>query len=61
MGVTVTVTDVANEQQTLLQRYAGLDGVLQLDEVYAAIDDYFDNDALTLEQVYELVDLYFES
>ena len=61
MRVTVTVTDVADEQQTLVQRYAGTDGVLQLEEVYAAIDDYFDNDALTLEQLYELVDLYFES
>ena len=59
--ITVTVTDEDEPTNPLLDRYAGLDGVLQLDEVYAAIDDYFDNDALTLEQVYELVDLYFES
>ena len=59
--VTINATDV--DESTPLQRYAGEDGVLQLEEVYAAIDDYFDNgaDALTLEQLYELIDLYFES
>ena len=66
MRVTVTVNDVTNEQQSLAQRYdspsngGNGDGVLDLEEVYAAVDDYFDNNALTLEQVYELVDLYFD-
>jgi hypothetical protein len=53
----VTVTD-----GTLLARYAGTDGVLELDDVFMAIDDYFDyDDRITLEEIYELVDLYFES
>ena len=46
----------------LITRYAGDDGVLQLDEVFIAIDDYFDyDDRITLEEVYQLVDLYFDS
>ena len=46
----------------LVERYAGDDGVLQLDEVFIAIDDYFDyEDRISLEEIYELVDLYFES
>ena len=33
-----------------------------MDEVFRAIDDYFDYvDRLTLAEVYEVVDLYFES
>ena len=62
--VAVTVTDVDEEiiGGTLLERYAGVDGELQLDEVFRAIDDYFDyDDRITLEEVYQLVDLYFES
>ena len=32
-----------------------------MDEVFKAIDDYFDfDDRLTLEEVFEIVDLYFE-
>ena len=46
---------------TLLQRYAGEDGILQLDEVFVGIDEYFDQTGpITLEEVYELIDLYFD-
>ncbi len=60
--VTITVTDV-DEESTLLERYdANGNDRIDLDEVFKAIDDYFDyDDRLTLEQINELVDLYFES
>ena len=47
----------------LVARYDANDsGTIDLDEVFTAIDDYFDyDDRITLEEVYELVDLYFES
>ena len=46
---------------TLLQRYAGEDGILQLDEVFVGIDEYFDQTGpITLEEVYDLIDLYFD-
>ena len=65
IDVTIMVTDVMDEQQSLVQRYDAIsnggdgDGELDLDEVYAAVDDYFVNGIPTLEQIYELVDLYF--
>ena len=48
---------------TLFGRYDANDNdKIDLDEVFKAIDDYFDYvDRLTLEEVYEIVDLYFES
>ena len=53
----------AEAEDTLLNRYDANDNdEIDLDEVFKAIDDYFDyDDRLTLEEVYELVDLYFES
>ena len=53
----------AEAVDTLLGRYDANDNnEIDLDEVFKAIDDYFDyDDRLTLEQVYEIVDLYFES
>jgi hypothetical protein len=33
-------------------------GVIDLEEVYKAIDDYFD-DLISLEEVYEIIALYF--
>ena len=53
----------AEAEDTLLNRYdANANGEIDLDEVFTAIDDYFDyDDRLTLEEVYEIVDLYFES
>ena len=63
--VTITVTDVddTTEPMTLLDRYDADDnGEIELDEVFQAIDDYFDyDDRLTLEQINEIVDLYFEA
>ena len=53
----------AEAGDTLLDRYDenGNDEI-DLDEVFKAIDDYFDyDDRLTLEEVFEIVDLYFES
>ena len=53
----------AEAEDTLLNRYDENDNdEIDLDEVFKAIDDYFDyDDRLTLEEVYEIVDLYFES
>ena len=53
----------AEAGDTLLDRYDANDNdEIDLDEVFKAIDDYFDfDDRLTLAEIYELVDLYFES
>ena len=53
----------AEAGDTLLDRYdANGNDEIDLDEVFKAIDDYFDyDDRLTLAEIYELVDLYFES
>ena len=65
--VMVTVTNVEEmgevDGETLLDRYdANENNEIDLDEVFTAIDDYFDyNDRLTLDEVFEIVDLYFES
>ena len=58
--VTIMVTDVEMSQE-LLDRYdTDGDGEIGMDEVFKAIDDYFDYvDRITLEEVYEVVDLYF--
>ena len=61
--VTITVTGVDDAMpMDLVDRYDANNNGLELDEVFTAIDDYFDyDDRITLEEVYELVDLYFES
>ena len=58
-----TMMVVAEAEDTLLSRYdENGNGEIDLDEVFTAIDDYFDyDDRLTLEEIYEIVDLYFES
>ena len=60
--VTITVTNV-DEERTLLERYdRDKDGKISKDELFTAIDDYFDyDDWLTLAEIYELFDLYFDS
>ena len=64
IDVTITVTDVDEGMpMDLLTRYDDNNNkVIDLEEVFRAIDDYFDyDDRLTLVEVYEVVDLYFES
>ena len=60
--VTITVTN-EDEKSTLLERYdKDKDGQINKDELFTAIDDYFDYaDRLTLAEIYELVDLYFDN
>ena len=60
--VTVTVTN-EDKESTLLERYdKDKDGQINKDELFTAIDDYFDYaDRLTLTEIYELVDLYFDN
>ena len=60
--VTITVTN-EDEKSTLLERYdKDKDGQINKDELFTAIDDYFDYaDRLTLTEIYELVDLYFDN
>ena len=57
-----TMVGAMAAEMTLLERYDANDNAeIDLDEVFKAIDDYFDYvDRLTLEEVYEIVDLYFE-
>ena len=71
--VVVTATDPSGESDTitvtitvtldLLDEYdLNNNGVIDLDEVLDAIDDYFDPDGtITKDQVLDLIDLYFES
>ena len=63
IDVTITVTDVDDmvTGETLLDRYDDNDNdQIDKDEVFRAIDDYFDYpDRLTKEEVFEIVDLYF--
>ena len=67
--VTITITDVVVEDTTpvtdgtLLERYAGDDGILQRGEVIDAIDDYLDagDGAPSRGDVIELIDLYLDS
>ena len=59
--VTVTDVDEATPMDLLTSYDANNNGEIDLDEVFTAIDDYFDyDDRLTLEEVFEIVDLYFE-
>ena len=61
VGGALTIAVAAGDP--LVARYdANGNGEIDLDEVFTAIDDYFDyDDRLTLEEVFEIVDLYFES
>ena len=62
-GVLAILPTAPTAGAPLLDRYdANGNGEIDLDEVFTAIDDYFDyDDRLTLEEVFEIVDLYFES
>ena len=65
LDVVVTVTDVVDEStgDTLLDRYAGDDGILQRGEVITAIDDYLDAGvgAPSRTDVITIIDLYLDS
>ena len=58
-----TMMVAAMAGDTLLERYdKDKDGQISKDELFTAIDDYFDyDDRLTLAEIYELFDLYFDS
>ena len=58
-----TMMVAAMAGDTLLERYdKDKDGQISKDELFTAIDDYFDYaDRLTLAEIYELIDLYFDS
>ena len=62
-GVLAILPTAPTAGDPLLDRYdANGNGEIDLDEVFTAIDDYFEHDdRLTLEEVFEIVDLYFES
>ncbi len=67
IDVTIMVTDVMDEQQSLVDRYDAIsnggngNGKIDLDEARAAVGDYFAQPPrLTEEQVREIVGLYFE-
>ena len=58
--VTITVTDVVNEEMTLLQRYdANGDGMIDKSEVVAAINDYLDGvEGVSKADVIAVINLY---
>ena len=62
--VSVTVTDVEETEDTLLEQHDANDnGKIDRDEVLDAIDDYFTppvGSVITREQVLDLIDLYFD-
>ena len=59
--ITVTVTDVAMPMELLTRYDDNNNNEIDLDEVFTAIDDYFDyDDRITLAEIYELIDLYFD-
>ena len=58
-----TTANMVTAGNPLVAKYdANNNGGIDLNEVFTAIDDYFDyDDRITLEEVYELVDLYFDN
>ena len=61
VGGDTTVT-VSSGDPLLATYDANRNGSIELEEVFQAIDDYFDGTGgITLDQVFELVDLYFDS
>ena len=59
--VNITVTDVDETQQTLLDRYdEDESGTIDLEEAFQAVDDYFDS-LITLDEVFAVIDLYFDA
>ena len=58
-----TTANMVTAGNPLVAKYdANNNGDIDLNEVFTAIDDYFDyDDRITLEEVYELVDLYFDN
>ena len=66
IDVTINVTDVDEEVPVTptdpVERYAGEDGVIQIDELFEAIDHYFDVDIeLSIEDLFEVIDAFFAS
>ena len=61
--VTITVTDVVNEEMTLLQRYdENRNGEIDKPEVIEAINDYLDDPTITTKaEVIEVINLYLDS
>ena len=58
--VTINVTDVVDEAPTVVERYAGDDGRIDLDELFKAIDDFFDvNIPFSLDDLFAVIDAFF--
>ena len=60
IDVTINVTDVVDEAPTVVERYAGDDGRIDLDELFKAIDDFFDvNIPFSLDDLFAVIDAFF--
>ena len=58
--MTINVTDVVEVVPPVVERYAGDDGRIDLDELFEAIDDYFDVDIeLSIDDLFAVIDAYF--
>ena len=58
--VTITVTDVVETPSTTVQDYDTNDTAgIQIDELFAAIDDYFEGQ-INIDELFEVIDAYFE-
>ena len=60
--VTINVTNVVNEEVPMEVQDYNRDGEsgIQIDELFAAIDDYFDN-LIGIDLLFDVIDAYFES
>ena len=63
IDVTINVTDVDDSAVTPtdpVQRYAGENGTIEIDELFEAIDHFFDVDIdLSIEDLFEVIDAFF--
>ena len=61
LDVAITVTDVTEERPMAVQDYDtnGTSGI-QIDELFRAIDDYFEGGIITIAELFEVIDAYFE-
>ena len=59
LDVVITVTDVSDERPAAVQKYDRNETAgIQIDELFEAIDDYFDGD-LSISELFEVIDAYF--
>ena len=59
LDVVITVTDVSDERPMAVQDYDDNNtSGIQLEELFAAIDDYFDEE-ISISDLFDIIDAYF--